>query len=361
MFREQLASAYNRRRMQTVNSQRVPTLSIVAPVYNERQSLAELFSRLREAVAAADVADTEFVFVDDGSSDGSLEWLRRAEVDDPCVRTISLSRNFGHQAALLAGLEAARGQAVITLDGDLQHPPELIGRLVERWREGCDVVQAVRRAPADLSAVKRAGSRWFYRVLSTVTRLEVTPGAADYRLMSREAVTAFTQCQERCRFNRGLVQWIGFACAEVEYDAAPRFAGKSKYSTRAMIRLAGDAIFSFSSLPLRLAGLAGAVVSVAAAAYLAFVLGARLFTNYTLPGWSSILATVLILGGTQLIVLWILGEYVGRLYEEAKQRPIYIVRASDKGAGPVHSLSTEPLAKTEADDLAPASVDVHDD
>lgn len=303
------------------------TLSVVIPVYNEDANVAPLLARLRPVVAGLGVP-YEILFVDDGSRDGTAAEVWRIAATDGCIRCVRLSRNFGHQAALMAGLAHARGEAVITMDGDLQHPPELIPQLLAYWRAGADVVQAVRREPADANVLKRAGSRGFYRVLSAVSRLRVTPGATDFRLMSREAVTAFLACGERVRFNRGLVQWIGFTCREVIYDAQPRHAGRSKYSFRAMFRLAADAIFSFSWWPLRLAGLAGACVSAVAAAYLVFVLWARLFTDRTVPGWSSILATVLILGGVNLIVLWILGEYVGRLYEEVKGRPIYIVRSS---------------------------------
>jgi dolichol-phosphate mannosyltransferase len=220
------------------------------------------------------------------------------------------------------------------MDADLQHPPELIPAMVRAWRDGAEIVQTVRRAPADDRAVKRWTSGWFYRLLSALGGVRVTPGAADFRLMARPAVEALRACRERNRFTRGLVQWVGFRQVEIPYDAAARHAGRSKYSLRQMLRLAGDAIFAFSPAPLRLAGLAGVVVSLAAMAYLAFVLFAYFFTSHAMPGWTSILATVLILGGVQLIVLWILGEYVGRLYEEAKQRPIYIVRPEGEGRTP---------------------------
>jgi glycosyltransferase involved in cell wall biosynthesis len=305
-------------------------ISLVVPVFNEQDNLAPLLARLCPVLETLNLP-CEILFLDDGSTDQTAARIEQASAHDSRLRLLRLSRNFGHQTALFAGLEQARGDAVITMDGDLQHPPELIPALVERWQAGYEIVQAVRRQPADASPVKRAGSRSFYRLLSALARVKVTPGAADFRLMSRTAVDAFLACRERCRFNRGLVQWIGFLYSEVPYDAAPRHAGRSKYSYCAMLRLAGDAIFSFSSWPLRVAGLAGACVSVAAAAYLLFVLWAKLFTDRTLPGWSSILATVLILGGVQLIVLWILGEYLGRLYEEAKQRPLYIIRPPDRG------------------------------
>jgi glycosyltransferase involved in cell wall biosynthesis len=311
--------------MQVAQDVSAPLLSVVVPVFNEAENLEPLLARLLPVLRNVGGC-FEVLFVDDGSTDQTPQTAEHLAARHPEVRLLRLSRNFGHQAALVAGLEAARGDAVVTMDGDLQHPPELIADLVGRWRAGHHVVQALRREPADASALKRAGSRGLYWLLSRVSRVRVTPGAADYRLMAREAVDAFLACPERCRFNRGLVQWIGFECADVPYDAEPRHAGRSKYSYRAMLRLAGDAIFSFSWWPLRLAGLAGVCVSVAAAAYLLFVLWAALFTERTVPGWTSILATLLVLGGVQLVVLWILGEYVGRLYEEAKQRPLYVLR-----------------------------------
>lgn len=310
-----------------------PRLSVVIPVYNESENIDALLARLQPVLTQL-AEPTEIVFVDDGSRDDTPVRIERRAATQPGIRLVRLSRNFGHQAAIVAGLAHARGDAVVTMDGDLQHPPELIPRLVELWRTGRDVVQAVRRDPVDTSPLKRAGSRVFYRLLSALTRLRVSPGAADFRLMSRDAVAAFLACGERRRLNRALVHWIGFTTAEVPYDAEPRYAGRSKYSYRAMLRLAGDAIFSFSSWPLRLAGLLGAAVSLAAAGYLLFVLWAYFFTDRAQPGWSSILAAVLVLGGANLMVLWILGEYVGRMYEEVKQRPLYIVRPPPPADGP---------------------------
>lgn len=302
-----------------------PTLSVVVPVYNEAENLAPLLARLRSTLENR-WNDYEILLVDDGSTDLTASHIGHAQRDDPRILLVQLSRNFGHQAALVAGLTAARGQVVVTLDGDLQHPPELIATLIDRWREGYEIVQTVRREPADESRMKRAGSRGFYRLLSALTRLDLTPGATDFRLMARPAVDAFLACEERCRFNRGLVQWIGFRRCEIPYQAEPRYAGRSKYSVRTLVRLAGDALFSFSSWPLRLAGCLGALLSIPAGIYLIFVIWARLFTDRAQPGWGSILATVLILGGVNLIVLWILGEYVGRMYDEVKRRPIFIVR-----------------------------------
>lgn len=301
-----------------------PTISLVVPVYNEAPNVDPLLDRLLPVLRGLNLP-FECIFIDDGSRDGTADRLAARASRQPEIRIVRLSRNFGHQAALVAGLEHARGQAVITMDGDLQHPPELIPQLVERWRAGFDIVQTIRNDPAETGLAKRTGSRGFYRLLSLVARIQVTPGAADFRLMSREAVQAFLACRERVRFNRGLVQWIGFTQCELPYTAARRHAGRTKYSLRAMLRLAGDAIFSFSSVPLRLAGLAGACVSLAAAGYLIFVVWAY-FRGRTIEGWSSTLAAVLILGGMQLLVLWIVGEYLGRVFEELKQRPIYIAR-----------------------------------
>jgi dolichol-phosphate mannosyltransferase len=332
-----------------------PTLSVVVPVFNEMENVSALLDRLLPALAAVGLT-FEVLFVDDGSRDQTAAVIERTASVNSAVRLLRLSRNFGHQAALVAGMEHARGQAVVSMDGDLQHPPELIATLIEHWRAGADVVQTVRRETADAGVFKRATSRGFYRLLSAVSRIRVTAGAADFRLLSREALTAFLSCRERRRFNRGLVQWIGFPYVEVPYDAAPRHAGRTKYSLRAMCRLAGDAIFSFSTLPLRIAGLAGALVSLAAAAYLLFVLWARLFTNWVTPGWTSTQATVLVLGGMQLVVLWIIGEYIGRLYEEAKERPIYLVRSNRPAAREVGS-EGRVVVRT-ATDLTPAAEDL---
>lgn len=315
-----------------------PTLSIVVPLLNEAENLEPLLDRLHATLAPLAIPH-EIIFVDDGSTDQSPTILTQLAENHPQIRVITLTRNFGHQIALLAGCDAARGEATIMLDADLQHPPELIPTLLEQWRAGYDVVQTIRRRPADPNPLKATTSRLFYRTLSALARIQVTPGAADFRLLSRPALDAFCACRERARLNRGLVQWIGFSYCEVPYDAAPRTAGASKYSLPRMLRLAADAIFSFSAWPLRLAGLAGACISLAAAAYLAFVLFAYFFTNATEPGWSSTLATLLILGGMQLVVLWILGEYVGRMYDEIKQRPLYITKPNPRHT---HPDSTKP-------------------
>lgn len=308
----------------------VPVLSVVVPVLDERGNVRPLVEQI-EAVVEPLAEPFEIVFVNDGSTDGTAEELRSLSSAKPHVQFVELTRNFGHQAALYAGLSYARGEAVVSMDGDGQHPATVIPQLVAKWREGFDVVQAIRKKTDDATWLKRATSRGFYRLLSKVAKVRVAPGAADFRLLTRRAVDAFLQCGELHRFNRGLVRWIGFAQAEVEYDSPARAAEASKYSLRAMTSLAGDALFSFSSWPLRLAGLAGAMVSLAAAGYLLWVLFAYFFTDLAQPGWSSILASVLVIGGMQLIVLWIIGEYLGRLCEEAKRRPLFLVRYATPG------------------------------
>jgi polyisoprenyl-phosphate glycosyltransferase len=319
-------------------------ISVVVPLFNEEANVEAFLARLLPVVDKLP-GRCEAILVDDGSRDATSERCAAAALRDARVRPLRLSRNFGHQAALMAGLDHATGRAVITLDGDLQHPPELIPRLVELWKGGYDVVQAIRRETADADWSKKASSSGFYRLLTALSGIRVTPGAADFRLLSREALTALLACRERCRFNRGLVQWIGFPYVEVPYDAAARHAGTTKYSLKRMLRLAGDAIFSFSSAPLRFAGMAGAGVSVAAMLYLLFVVWAYLFTTWTLPGWTSTLAAVLLLGGVQLLVLWVLGEYIGRMYEELKQRPIYVIRAPT--AKPASAAAALPDAQPE--------------
>ncbi len=327
-----------------------PLISLVIPVFNEAGNVRELLRRLGAVLAAE--PRHELVFVDDGSSDDTVAQLEAARPSCPAIRVIRLSRNFGHQAALLAGLEQARGEAVISLDGDLQHPPELIPTLLEHWRSGADVVQTIRQETADATWLKDATSRGFYGLLSTISQTRVTPGAADFRLLSREALAALLACRERCRFNRGLVQWIGFNYVEVPYTAARRFAGRTKYSYRAMLRLAADAIFSFSTWPLRLAGCAGVCVSLCAAAYLVFILLAPWLGFAVQPGWSSTLAAVLILGGMNLMVMWILGEYVGRLYEEVKQRPIYLMRTGGLRGAEARAVETRLATLQSAESIS---------
>ena len=305
-------------------------LSIVVPVYNEAGNVRVLYDRLVSVLEPL-ALEWELIPVDDGSSDGTLDELQGLQAADPRVRPISFSRNFGHQVALTAGLDAARGAAVVCMDGDLQHPPEVLPELLAKWREGYDVVQTVRTDTAGVGPLKRLTSALFYRLINWLSDTPIEPNAADFRLLSREALDALLQCRERDRFVRGLVSWVGFRRTEVPFIAAERHSGSTKYSVAKMFRLAFDALTAFSTKPLKLAtsaGFAAAVLGIAYAAYIGYV---RLFTDRAVPGWASLTVSVLVLGGLQLICLGLIAEYIARLLHEAKARPLYITRNLDRG------------------------------
>ncbi len=306
-------------------SSKSPELSLVIPVLNEEPNLAELLLRLSGTLAGL-AMDYEIIFVDDGSTDGTLEALRRLRQEYQGIKVLVLSRNFGHQVALCAGLEFASGRAVITMDGDLQHPPELIPQMVAQWQQGGEVVNTVRRQTKDAGFFKRFTSRCFYRLLEKTGGISLGEGAADFRLLDRKVVNVLNQLTEHRRFLRGLVSWTGFRIAEVPYDAPSRFAGDSRYSLRRMASLAVDGIVSFSLLPLYLAFFAAVLVFSLTAVYLAIVLYVRLATDQAIPGWASILASVLSLGGLQLLIMGIIGLYIGRVFDEVRNRPYYVIR-----------------------------------
>ena len=301
------------------------TFSFVIPLHNEEETFPELLRRL------ADVMDelegvSEVIFVDDGSTDSTWGLLVAARAADPRVKLLRLSRNFGHQVAITAGLDAAGGEAVIVMDGDLQDPPEVALQLVARWREGFDVVYAVRKERRGESAIKRLTSRWFYRILNRISPIKTPPDVGDFRLVSRKALDAFRRLGERNRYARGMFAWIGLPQSGVEYVRDARYAGTTKYSTRKMFGLAADAIVSFSAAPLRLALSVGMVFSLVAFVGGIWALGARLTSAYTVPGWASLLAAILFFSGVQLVVLGLVGEYIARIYDEVKARPLYIVQ-----------------------------------
>jgi glycosyltransferase involved in cell wall biosynthesis len=291
-----------------------PTLTVVLPVYNEEALLPELHRRLVAALGPL-ALPYEILYVDDGSSDRSLEVLTALAREDPCVGVLSLSRNFGHQMALTAGLDHARGEAVVLMDSDLQDPPELIPELVARWREGLDVVFAQRRARPGESAFKRATAYAFYRFMRTLASVDIPADTGDFRLLSRPAADALRGLRERQRFLRGLVAWLGFRQGRVLYDRLPRTSGESKYSIRQMARLALFGLFSFSNLPIALVGLGGALVCVAALVALA-------------TGANAGHAALFFLGGVQLLSVWVLGQYVSTMADEARRRPLYLVRGA---------------------------------
>jgi glycosyltransferase involved in cell wall biosynthesis len=306
-----------------------PVLSVVVPLYNERGNVAPLLERLGAVTQRLrDAYDFEIVLVNDGSTDGTLTAIRGEMQRRPHIVLVNLSRNFGHQLAATAGMEIARGDAIVLMDGDLQDPPELIDAFVRKWREGYDVVYAVRRSRQGESRFKVWTARMFYRVIKRLTKVSIPLDTGDFRLMSRRVVEALRRSPERHRFLRGMVSWVGFNQVAVEYDRDVRHAGTTKYPLPKMIRFAMDGITSFSDIPLRFASYFGFTVSAVAFIYALIVVAFKLFSlkppGYT-PGWASTIVAVLFLGGVQLMSLGILGEYLGRVYDEVKGRPLYLI------------------------------------
>lgn len=286
--------------------------------------LPRTHERLVEALSAIDSVSFELVYVDDGSSDGTAAILEGLQADDDRVRVLRLSRNFGHQIAITAGIEHAAGDAVVVIDADLQDPPELIAEMVGRWREGFKVVYAERTGREGESALKLATARTFYRLLSRISDTDVPLDVGDFRLMDRQVVDAFLAMPERDRFVRGMVSWVGFPQAAVPFRRQPRAAGETKYPFFRMLAFAADAIVSFSFAPLRLATWLGFLSAFLALGGIAYAFAQWVVGN-TVAGWTTVFVAVLFLGGVQLIALGIVGEYVGRIYREAKRRPLYLV------------------------------------
>jgi glycosyltransferase involved in cell wall biosynthesis len=297
-------------------------LSVVAPVYDEEELVEEFVSR-----TSAAVADYEFelVLVNDGSSDRTPELLDRMAANDPRVRVVHLSRNFGHQAALTAGLEHAVGDVVAMIDADLQDPPELIPEMIAQWSQGADVVYAVRKQREGETAFKLATASWFYKLFDKLAQVDLEPNSGDFRLLDRRALNALLAMTERSRFLRGMTVWVGFTQTAVPYQRDARHAGETKYTVRKMLRFSLDAIASFSHLPLQLATYVGLLSAGVAFIAIPVVIGLRIVGSY-LPGFGAITIAILLLGGIQLIALGVIGEYVGRIYDEVKHRPLYIVR-----------------------------------
>ncbi len=304
-------------------------LSIVVPMYNEQANVAPLLERIVAVVERLSGRPSyEIVLVNDGSSDATAYAIREQLQRRPHLVFVNLSRNFGHQLAATAGIELAGGGAVILMDGDLQDPPELIEAFVEKWREGFDVVYAVRRSRKGESAFKLITAGFFYRIIKKLTKVSIPVDTGDFRLMSRRVVESLRRLPERHRFLRGMVSWVGFSQVGVEYDRDVRLSGKTKYPLPKMIRFAIDGITSFSDIPLRFASYFGFAVSALAFVYALIVVIDKLFgvhpPAYT-PGWASTIVAVVFLGGVQLISLGILGEYLGRIYDEVKGRPLYLI------------------------------------
>jgi polyisoprenyl-phosphate glycosyltransferase len=314
------------------------TISIVVPAFNEVENLPTLIGRLHPILRP--YGDYEILVVDDGSTDGTARLLRGLSEADPTVRFLTFSRNFGHQMALRAGLEHAVGQAVISMDADLQHPPELIPALIDRWRDGFEVVYTVRKPDPNLSWFKRTTSRLFYRLLRAGSDLELEDGAADFRLLDRKVVAVLNQFTENDLFLRGTISWIGFRQHRIVYEPAARFAGSTKYSFSKMFRLATMGITSFSTRPLFISVGLGFLMSAVAGLYGLVVIYENLFTDKTVSGWSSLALLSLGIGGVQFILIGIIGLYLGKTFTEVKQRPRYIIADSSEIGESVVSTGT---------------------
>ena len=300
-------------------------LSIVVPCYNEEACLGELHERLSRAARNAVGEDYEIVLVNDGSRDRSWEMMRSLSARDPRLVAVNLSRNHGHQLALTAGLDLCSGELILIIDADLQDPPELLGPMMETMAaQEADVVYAVRRARAGETAFKRGTAKIFYRLLSRLAEIEIPLDTGDFRLMSRRALDALLSLPEQARFIRGMVAWVGFRQVPITYDRAERHAGQTKYPLARMMRFALDAVTGFSTAPLRFASHFGLWL-VAASAVLVAYIGFAFLTGRAIQGWTSLMLVVVVLGAVQMFVLGMIGEYLGRLYIEAKRRPLYIV------------------------------------
>jgi dolichol-phosphate mannosyltransferase len=300
-------------------------LSIVVPCYNEEACLRELHARLTRAAAAAAGDSYEIVLVNDGSRDRTWEIMRELAATDPHLVAVNLSRNHGHQLALTAGLDLCAGERILIIDADLQDPPELLGDMLARMdADGADVVYAVRRARAGETAFKRGTAKLFYRLLSKLAEIDIPLDTGDFRLMSRRALDALLSLPEQARFIRGMVAWVGFRQVPIAYDRAERHAGQTNYPLARMMRLALDAVTGFSTAPLRFASHIGLWL-VAASILLLVYIAIGFFTGSAIQGWTSLMLVVVVLGAVQMFVLGMIGEYLGRLYIEAKRRPLYIV------------------------------------
>ena len=330
-------------------------ISVVVPVFNEQDTLSELYRRLIEVLEPEE--DFELVFVDDGSTDRSRGILLALHERDPRVVVLGLSRNFGHQLALTAGVDHAHGDAIVIMDADLQDPPEVIPALLAQWRAGFDVVYGVREQRRGESVFKR-GTAWaFYRLMRALTPLDLPVDTGDFRLLSRRAADALVRLREQHRFVRGMARWVGFRQAAVTYQRDPRFAGRSTYSTGRMAALAFDAIFAFSKVPQRLATLLGALTALACVGYAGWAVWVKLTADQPLLGWASTIVAILLVGSVQLVCLGIIGEYIGRIHDEVRARPLYLV--GDVARKDVKNLETSPIReastpRTEEPGPAPA-------
>lgn len=302
-------------------------LSIVIPFHNEEPNIDHLFERLSAIVNRLNIS-YEIICIDDGSRDNTLKCLINHHYGDPAIKVVSFSRNFGKEIALTAGIDHTQGKAVIPIDADLQDPPELIEQLIDKWREGYDVVYAQRRLRLDDSCLKRLTAKAFYWTIGKVSPVEIPANVGDFRLLDRRVVEALKQMPERTRFMKGLFAWVGFKQCSIPYDRQPRYQGQSKWNYWKLWNFALDGITSFSLIPLKIWTYLGLTISFLAFLYAAYLIIFTLIAGITVPGYISLMVVILFLGGIQLIGLGIIGEYLGRIYEETKQRPLYLVQES---------------------------------
>jgi dolichol-phosphate mannosyltransferase len=302
--------------------------SVVVPVHNEATNIPELYRRLKDAFSISSI-EHEIIFVDDGSIDSSLKEIKQLSSNDGRIYFISFTRNFGHEAASTAGLEASRGECVVLMDADLQDPPELIPKFIELWREGYFLVYARRRRRHGESLFKRMSSRLFYRILSKLSDTKIPLDTGDFRLMDRAVVNDFLKCGEYNRFVRGLTSWVGYRQTSIEFDRPERFSGDTKYSVMKLLLLSLDVITSFSIIPLRVVSLSGLFISILSAALLAVILFQKLLLNMLVPGYAFLASGLLFLGGVQVFFLGVIGEYIGKIYRQVQQRPLYLIRENN--------------------------------
>ncbi len=300
-------------------------VSIVVPVYNEQENVEHFYDAVK-AVMEKTVYAFEILYIDDGSTDCTTELIRRLSERDERVRGYFFARNFGHQIALCCGLDHADGDAVVTMDVDMQHPPEMLPDLLAKWEEGYEVVQTVRETTEGVSRLKNFTSECFYRVMNAVSKIRIYEGGSDFRLLDKKVVASFRRYGERARFIRGMISAIGYRQTTLRFVAPKRFAGVTKFSPRKMMHFALDGITAYSHLPLRLSFYVGIVFALISFTIVAYVIGLKLFTTNVVPLWTPIAACGLFLGGVQMMVMGVIGEYIGRIYEEVKQRPLYLVR-----------------------------------
>jgi dolichol-phosphate mannosyltransferase len=300
-------------------------ISIVLPTYNEELNIPIISEEIKKVFSFLPKYDYELIFVNDGSRDNSLFELEKAAKNNNKIKVISFSRNFGHQLALTAGYDYSKGDAVICMDSDLQHPPELIPELIKQWEDGYDIVYTIRYSKNKIPLFRRWISDFFYYLINTISDTKINQNAADFRLISRSALDEFLKMRETNRFLRGMVGWIGFKTTSVEYEVKKRIHGKSSYSTYRLLKFAIDAITSFSGAPLRFSFLFGLITAFLSFIYGSYLIGLYLFGENYVSGWLSVLVSILFLGGIQLVFIGIVGEYIYKIYSEIKGRPLYVI------------------------------------